>query len=98
MASRSMSTSATWKQRDTTPNEDQRDEVGVVDGERDEAMTAGRGVVRVTPQEALAKVAEGSGTEFDPAVVEALGRAVRDGGLELNLPDLAFPAMAAPLP
>src|ERR1700716_1531553 len=45
--------------------------------ERYEAMTAGRGVVRVTPQEALAKVAEGSGTEFDPAVVDALGRAVR---------------------
>jgi diguanylate cyclase (GGDEF)-like protein len=66
--------------------------------ERYEAMTAGRGVVRLTPQEALAKVAEGSGTEFDPAVVDALGRAVRDGGLELNLPDLAFPATAAPLP
>jgi response regulator RpfG family c-di-GMP phosphodiesterase len=66
--------------------------------ERYEAMTAGRGFVRLTPQEALAKVAEGSGTEFDPAVVDALGRAVRDGGLELNLPDLAFPATAAPLP
>jgi diguanylate cyclase (GGDEF)-like protein/putative nucleotidyltransferase with HDIG domain len=62
--------------------------------ERYEALSAGRGVARMTAQDALAKVSEGSGTEFDPAVVEALGRAVRDGGLELNLPDVALPATA----
>jgi putative nucleotidyltransferase with HDIG domain len=59
--------------------------------ERYEALTAGRGVPRISPQEALAKVTDGSGTEFDPAVVDALGRAVRDGSLELNLPDIALP-------
>src|SRR5205807_2647409 len=53
--------------------------------ERYEALTAGRGCGRVTPPEALAKVNEGSGTEFDPAVVDALSRAVQDRGLELNL-------------
>jgi putative nucleotidyltransferase with HDIG domain len=60
--------------------------------ERYEALTAGRGAPRITALEALAKVTEGSGTEFDPAVVDALGRAVRDGSLELNLPDFAYPA------
>jgi diguanylate cyclase (GGDEF)-like protein/putative nucleotidyltransferase with HDIG domain len=64
--------------------------------ERFEASTAGRGCARVTPKAAQDQVVVGSGTEFDPAVVEALGRAVRDGSLELNLPDLAFPATAAP--
>ncbi|MHB8610950.1 MAG: diguanylate cyclase [Candidatus Dormibacteraceae bacterium] len=64
--------------------------------ERFEASTAGRGCARVTPTAAQEQVAAGSGTEFDPAVVEALGRAVRDGSLELNLPELAFPAIAAP--
>jgi diguanylate cyclase (GGDEF)-like protein/putative nucleotidyltransferase with HDIG domain len=59
--------------------------------ERYEALTAGRGAPRISPQEALAKVTDGSGTEFDPAVVDALGRAVRDGSLELNLPDIALP-------
>ncbi|TAN33718.1 diguanylate cyclase [bacterium] len=62
--------------------------------ERYEALTAGRACTRLTPQEALAKLAEGSGSEFDPAAVEALGRAVRDGSLELNLPDVALPATA----
>jgi len=67
--------------------------------EKFEALTAGRGVLRITPQEALAKVTEGSGTEFDPSVVEALGRAVKDGSLELNLPDIALPAtVTAPTP
>jgi putative nucleotidyltransferase with HDIG domain len=67
--------------------------------ERYEALTAGRGSGRLTPSDALAKVKEGSGTEFDPAVVDALGRAVHDGGLELNLPDIALPAVApAPEP
>jgi diguanylate cyclase (GGDEF)-like protein/putative nucleotidyltransferase with HDIG domain len=64
--------------------------------ERFEASTAGRGCARSTPKAAQDQVVVGSGTEFDPAVVEALGRAVRDGSLELNLPELAFPAAAAP--
>jgi putative nucleotidyltransferase with HDIG domain len=64
--------------------------------ERFEASTAGRACVRVTPKAAQEQVVAGSGTEFDPAVVEALVRAVRDGSFELNLPDLAYPAVAAP--
>jgi HD-GYP domain-containing protein (c-di-GMP phosphodiesterase class II) len=77
-----------------------RDQVPVIArilavSERYEALTAGRGCTRVTPQDALARVKEGAGTEFDPVVVEALGRAVQDGGLELNLPDIALPAVAA---
>ena len=63
--------------------------------EKFEASTAGRGCARATPQRAQEQIVEGSGTEFDPAIVEALGRAVRDGGLELNLPELALPATAA---
>jgi diguanylate cyclase (GGDEF)-like protein/putative nucleotidyltransferase with HDIG domain len=67
--------------------------------ERFEAVTAGRGCVRATPQAAQEQVVGGAGTEFDPAVVDALGRAVRDGSFELNLPDLALPAVAAdPVP
>jgi diguanylate cyclase (GGDEF)-like protein/putative nucleotidyltransferase with HDIG domain len=67
--------------------------------ERFEASTAGRGCVRVTPKAAQDQVVAGAGTEFDPTVVEALGRAVRDGSFELTLPDLAFPAVAAvPVP
>ena len=77
-----------------------RDQVPVIArilavSERYEALTAGRGCARVTPQDALARVKEGAGTEFDPVVVDALGRAVQDGGLELNLPDIALPAVAA---
>ncbi len=64
--------------------------------ERFEALTAGRGAIRVSSAEALSEVRNGSGTQFDPAVVEALARTVQDGSLELNLPDLAFPAVAAP--
>lgn len=63
--------------------------------ERFEALTAGRGCTRVTSQEALAQIVAGSGSEFDPLVIEALGRATREGGLELNLPDLALPATVA---
>ena len=67
--------------------------------ERFEASTAGRGCVRVTPKAALDQVMAGAGTEFDPAVVEALGRAVHDGSFELTLPDLALPAVIAiPVP
>ena len=63
--------------------------------ERFEAMTAGRGGPRISPQEALGYITRGSGTEFDPAVVGALERAVRDGGLELNPTSLALPATSA---
>jgi len=63
--------------------------------ERFEASTAGRGCVRITSKAAQDQVIAGAGTEFDPAIVEALGRAVRDGSFELTLPDLAFPAVAA---
>ena len=63
--------------------------------EKFEASTAGRGCVRITSKAAQDQVVAGAGTEFDPAVVEALGRAVRDGSFELTLPDLAFPAVAA---
>jgi putative nucleotidyltransferase with HDIG domain len=67
--------------------------------ERFEASTAGRACVRATPKAAQEQVLAGSGTEFDPSVVEALGRAVREGSFELNLPDLALPAVAAiPVP
>ena len=64
--------------------------------ERYEALTAGRSHMRVAPAEALAEVKKGSGTEFEPAVVEALARAVQDGGLELNLPEVALPAGIRP--
>jgi diguanylate cyclase (GGDEF)-like protein/putative nucleotidyltransferase with HDIG domain len=63
--------------------------------ERYEALTAGRACSRVSGQHAMASIELGSGTEFDPAVIEGLHRAVQDGGLELNLPDLALPALAA---
>jgi diguanylate cyclase (GGDEF)-like protein/putative nucleotidyltransferase with HDIG domain len=67
--------------------------------ERFEASTAGRGCARITPKAAQDQVVAGAGTEFDPAIVEALGRAVRDGSFELTLPDLALPAVAAvPVP
>ena len=64
--------------------------------ERFEALTAGRGCPRVSSQAAAEAVSTGAGTEFDPAVVDALKRAVGEGGLELNLPDLALPATAPP--
>ena len=58
-----------------------------------EALTAGRGCDRLGPMEALDRITEGSGTEFDPVVVDALGRAVRDGSLDLITPDLSLPAL-----
>jgi putative nucleotidyltransferase with HDIG domain len=64
--------------------------------ERFEALTAGRGCQRVSPQAAADAVASGAGTEFDPAVVDALKRSVGDRGLELNLPEVAMPAVATP--
>jgi len=62
--------------------------------ERYESMTAGRGCARMAGADAMTEIAKGSGTEFDPGVVEALARAVQDRSLELNLPDLALPAIA----
>ncbi|HEY1421784.1 MAG TPA: diguanylate cyclase [Candidatus Dormibacteraeota bacterium] len=62
--------------------------------ERYEALTAGRGCVRLAPAAAWEEITKGSASEFDPAAVEALGKAVRDGSLELNLPDLALPAVS----
>ena len=64
--------------------------------ERFEALTAGRQCARLSFQDAVARVGEGAGTEFDPAVGDALARAVADGSLKLNLPAVAFPAVAAP--
>ena len=66
---------------------------------RDSRPHGRRGCVLVTPKAAQDQVVAGAGTEFDPAVAEALGRAVRDGSFELTLPDLALPAPAAiPVP
>lgn len=62
-----------------------------------EAMTAGRGCERLAPVAALERITEGSGTEFDPAIVEALGRTIRDGSLDLIIPDRALPAVAQPI-
>jgi diguanylate cyclase (GGDEF)-like protein len=62
--------------------------------ERYEALTAGRGGDRVMPPDAVEAVKAGAGTEFDPTVVEALAAAVKDRSLELNLPEVAFPAVA----
>ena len=59
-----------------------------------EALTAGRGCERVPPAAALDKLKLGSGTEFDPRVIEALGRTVAEGGLEPALPAVALPAVA----
>jgi len=63
--------------------------------ERYESLTAGRGCKRLSASDALGEIKKASGVEFDPAVVDALTRAVQDGGLELNLPDIALPATAA---
>ena len=61
--------------------------------ERFEALTAGRGCPRVTSKEALDQMIARSGLEFDPAIIEALGRAVRDNTFEVSLPNVALPAM-----
>jgi diguanylate cyclase (GGDEF)-like protein len=62
--------------------------------ERYEALTAGRACERLSPPDAVKRLAEGSGSEFDPAAVEELTRSVQDGSLELNPPDMALPAVA----
>jgi len=61
-----------------------------------EALTAGRRCERITPAAALDKLKLGSGTEFDPRVIEALARTVAEGGLEPALPALALPAVSVP--
>ena len=66
--------------------------------ERYEALTAGRGCARMSAADALAEAAKASGTELDPAVVDALARAVQDGSLQLNLPAIALPATPTGLP
>jgi len=63
--------------------------------ERFEALTAGRGCPRVTSKEALEQMIARSGLEFDPAIIEALGRAVRENTFERTLLNAAFPATAA---
>jgi len=63
-----------------------------------EAMTAGRGCERLTVAAALERLKAGSGAEFDPAILEALTKAVGDGSLESLLPAVALPAVAAPVP
>jgi putative nucleotidyltransferase with HDIG domain len=60
--------------------------------EKFEALTAGRGCLRVTSKEALDQIVARSGLEFDPAVIEALGRAVRENIFEVSLPTVALPA------
>ncbi len=59
-----------------------------------EAMTAGRGCTRLAPHAALERVTEGSGSEFEPSVVEALRRCVQDRSLDLPTPEEALPASA----
>ena len=62
-----------------------------------EALTAGRGTERLSGTAALQQVSEGSGTEFDSAIIESLGRSIRDGSLDLVTPDLSLPAVAQPV-
>jgi HD-GYP domain-containing protein (c-di-GMP phosphodiesterase class II) len=62
-----------------------------------EALTAGRGSDRLSGTAALQRFGEGSGTEFDTAIIDALGRSIRDGSLDLVTPDLSLPAVAQPV-
>src|SRR6266566_4688828 len=59
-----------------------------------EALTAGRGVERLTAAEALKDMTEKIGGEFDGPIVEALGRSIRDSAPEPVLPGVALPAVA----
>jgi diguanylate cyclase (GGDEF)-like protein len=63
-----------------------------------EAMTAGRGCELLGVAAALERLKAGSGSEFDPAILEALAKAVGDGNLESVLPAVALPAVPAPVP
>ena len=62
-----------------------------------EALTAGRGCDRLEALIAFDRITEGAGSEFDPAIVEALGQSIRDGSLDLYIPLLALPAVAEPV-
>jgi HD-GYP domain-containing protein (c-di-GMP phosphodiesterase class II) len=54
-----------------------------------ETMTSDRPYRAALPlSEAIRRIVEGAGTQFDPAVVAALEQAVNDGSLALLLPDL----------
>src|SRR6202158_3186548 len=70
----------------------------LADAEGYEAMTAGRGCERLSVTGALERLKAGSGSEFDPAILEALTKAAGDGSLESILPAVALPAVAAPVP
>jgi len=59
-----------------------------------EGLSAGRGCQRLAPPDALKAVTDRAGSEFAPDIVEALGRSVRDGNLDPNLPSVALPATA----
>ena len=58
-------------------------------------MTAGRGCERLAGADALTRPTEKAGTEFDGAIVEVLGRSIRESNLEGNLPAVALPATAS---
>jgi len=60
-----------------------------------EAITAGRGCERMAAPEALKHVGEKVGSDFDGAVVDALGRTIRDAHTESALPTAALPAVVA---
>jgi diguanylate cyclase (GGDEF)-like protein/putative nucleotidyltransferase with HDIG domain len=62
-----------------------------------EAVTAGRGRERLAPVAAVETIKVGSGSEFDPAAVDALARSLGDGGLEPALPAVALPAVVEPV-
>jgi len=60
-----------------------------------EAMTAGSGCERLAGADALTRLTEKAGTEFDGAIVEVLGRSIRESNLEGSLPAVALPATAS---
>ena len=62
-----------------------------------EARTAGRGCERVAAPAAVEQLRAVSGSELEPAVVDALARAVGEGSLEPALPAVALPAVAEPV-
>ncbi|HEX7262848.1 MAG TPA: diguanylate cyclase [Candidatus Dormibacteraeota bacterium] len=65
--------------------------------ERYEALTGGRDCPRLNAAAALESLKIGAGSEFDPAVVEALTRVAIDGSFESALPAAGLPAVATPV-
>lgn len=61
-----------------------------------EALTAGRVCDPLNPADALERLKTGSGSEFDPVMVNALTRAVGGESLEAVVPAVALPAVALP--